>query len=387
MHDLIKNFSFELPTKIKYDIGIMADLKEELHNINAKKVFIVTDPGIKEAGILDRPLTILENENIQYQVYSEVEANPKDYNVEKGAENASNFNPDALIAIGGGSPIDCAKAIGVLLAHDSNNINNYSGKDSVQNPIPPLITIPTTAGTGSEITFSSVITDTKNNYKMTVKSPLIAPEVALVDPELTVTMPQSVTASTGLDALTHAIEAYTAKTAEPISNATALYAIELISQSITTAVFNGSNIRGRAGMLMGSLLAGMAFSNSDVASVHCMAEALGGMYDIPHGVCNSILLPYVMEYNLEYCTDKYAVIARTMGESFEENEKGAQKAVEKIKNISRKINLPAFSELDIDPDNFEKLAEMSANNISTESNPRDMTKSDYLKIFKNAYND
>lgn len=387
MYNLIKNFSFQLPTRIEYEIGIISKLKKELNKLNAENVLIVTDSGIRKAGILDRPLAILENDNICYYIFDEVEANPKDYNVKKGAETASKYEIDTIIAIGGGSPIDCAKAIGVLLAHESKDIKKFAGKDAIQKSIPPLITIPTTAGTGSEITFSSVITDTDNNFKMTVKSPLLAPEVALIDPELTVTLPQSVTASTGLDALTHAIEAYTVKPAQPISNALALYAIELITNSITTAVFNGSNIKGRAGMLMGSLMAGIAFSNSDVGSVHCMAEALGGIYDIPHGVCNSILLPYVMEYNKEYCLDKYAMVAKTMGECFENNSNGAQKAIEKIKKISRKVNLPAFNELNIDPDEFEILAKMSAKNISTESNPGKMTEKDYLKIFRKAYND
>ncbi|MFW6006838.1 MAG: iron-containing alcohol dehydrogenase [Bacillota bacterium] len=385
MYDLIKKFTFQLPTRIEFEIGITSQLKQELKSLKTDRALIVTDSGIKKAGILNHPLKILENQNITYQVFDEVEPNPKDYNVKKGAEVARKNNIDTIIALGGGSPIDCAKAIAVLLAHDSKKIKNFAGKNKVKKTVPPLITIPTTAGTGSEITFSSVITDTDNNYKMTVKSPLLAPEVALLDPELTVTLPESVTASTGLDALTHAIEAYTATTAEPISNALALYAIELISNSITTAVFNGSNLKGRSGMLMGSLLAGIAFSNSDVASVHCLAEAMGGVYDIPHGICNSILLPYVMEYNKEYSIDKFARIARKMGETFDNNEKGAEKAIEKVKKISRKVNLPAFRELEINPDDFDLLAEMAASNISTESNPREMNENDYLNILKNAY--
>ena len=184
----------------------------------------------------------------------------------------------------------------------------------MKKPILPFIAVPTTAGTGSEVTFSAVITDRENNYKMTVRSPFMAAKVALLDPKLTVTVPPHITASTGMDALTHAIEAYTVKVSEPISDALALYAIELISNNLVNAVKNGEDIEARACMLVGSLLAGIAFSHSDVGSVHCMAEALGGVYDAPHGICNAVLLPYVMEYNVEFCL-KSTRESQAMGES------------------------------------------------------------------------
>ena len=194
-----------------------------------------------------------------------------------------------------------------------------------------------------------------------------------------------VTASTGVDALTHAIEGYTATCAEPIGDAFALYSIELIYHNLEKAVRDGSDLEARSAMLMGSMLGGMSFSHSDVASVHCVAESLGGMCDLPHGMCNAIFLPFVMEYNLEYCIEKYARVAQAMGLPFETAREGAEAAVQAVKNLCRAVGLPDFRSQNVDPADFEALAEMSAANISTESNPRPMTKEDYLNVLNMAY--
>lgn len=385
MDNLMKTFSFELPTRIEYGIGVVHQVGEEFKKLGINKVLIVTDKGIMKAGLVDRTVVSLQVAGIEYEVFEEVEANPKDYNVEKGAEAAKKFGAKGLIAVGGGSPIDCAKSISVLVSYSADKIKSFEGKKAVKKPTIPLISIPTTAGSGSEVTFSSVITDTQNNYKMTVKSPLIAPKIALVDPEMTISMPASVTAATGVDALTHAIEAYTVNESEPISDAVALHAVGLIWKNLKTAVFHPDNIEARAGMLMGSLLAGLAFSHADVASVHCMAESLGSIYDAPHGVCNAILLPYVMEYNMEYCKEKYANLARVMGANFNNVEEGAYKAVEMVKQLTIDVRLPSFKSLGIEEKDFEVLAEMSVKNISTASNPRPMTKEDYLEVLKKAF--
>ncbi|MBS3942682.1 MAG: iron-containing alcohol dehydrogenase [Dethiobacter sp.] len=385
MYNLTNPFSFELPTKIEYGNGSLKKLGDELRRLQAKKVSVVTDEGIIKAGLLDKIIPIIEENYMEYSIFYGVEPNPKDLNVEKGAGIVMDFGADTIIALGGGSPIDCAKSIGVLAGHGGSRIKDYEGRGKVQKPNIPLIAIPTTSGTGSEVTFSSVINDTVNNYKMTVKSPLIAPKVAIVDPELTVTMPPAVTASTGLDALTHAIEAFTVNISEPISDALALLAVELINNHLVEAVNNGSNIEARAGMLMGSLLAGMAFSHSDVGSVHCMAETLGGIYDAPHGVCNSILLPYVMEYNKDYCKEKYAKIAKVMGIKFSTADEGADRAIDKIKELSKEVNLPSFSILKVKEADLEMMAEVSFKNGSTPSNPRPMTKEDYLVVFRKAH--
>ncbi|MDW7674690.1 MAG: iron-containing alcohol dehydrogenase [Bacillota bacterium] len=385
MNNLLNPFSFILPTRIEYGPDVLAKLPQELAALGITKTLIVTDEGIVKAGLVAKLTDLLDEAQVSYYIFDEVAPNPKDVNVEAGAKAASQFGAKAIIALGGGSPIDCAKAIGALLAHNATSIKLYEGKTAVNKKIPPLFTIPTTSGSGSEVTFSAVITDTINNYKMTVKSPLMAATAAFLDPNLTVTLPSHVTAATGMDALTHAIEAYTAKVAEPISDGLALYAIELINNHLKTAVKDGSNLEARAGMLLGSLLAGLAFSHSDVASVHCMAESLGSLYDAPHGVCNAILLPFVMEYSMEYCQDRYAQVAKAMGAEFASEAEGAAKAVALVKQLAADVDLPAFKSLQVAEADLAILAEMSAANISTESNPRPMAKDDYLTVFKNAY--
>ena len=387
MTNILRQFSFELPTRIEYGVGVISKLGDELRLLKAQKVAIITDPGIIKAGLLDKITSILKEEKLLYNVFDGVDPNPKDRNVERGAQVVRSFGAAAMVALGGGSVIDCAKAIGVLVSHDGKRIKDFEGKTAVKKQILPFIAIPTTAGTGSEVTFSAVITDTENNYKMTVRSPFMAAKVALLDPKLTVTVPPHITASTGMDALTHAIEAYTVKVSEPVSDALALYAIELISNNLVNAVKNGEDIEARACMLVGSLLAGIAFSHSDVGSVHCMAEALGGVYDAPHGICNAVLLPYVMEYNVEFCIEKYARIAKAMGETFETSREGAMKAVERIKKLATEVGLPSFKSLGVKEEDLEKLADMAAKNISTESNPREMTKEDYLTLFRRAMAD
>lgn len=385
MNNLTLPFSFTLPTKIVYGPGCIFNLIEELKVNNGKRPIIVTDKGIREAGLLDRITSILDNNKVKYIIYDGVEPNPKDVNVEEGAKIAREFGADSIISIGGGSPIDCGKSIGVLLSHNEDKIKKYEGKTAATKHLPLLIAIPTTAGTGSELTFSSVITDTKNNYKMTIKSPYTAPKVALCDPELTLTLPAHITASTGMDALTHAIEAYTANCSEPISDGLALYAIELIYNNLVLAFNEGQNLEARSGMLLGSMMAGIAFSHSDVASVHCIAESLGGVYDLPHGVCNAIFLPHVMEYNMNYAVEKYGRIGKAMGLDFEDIKEGAQKAVNGVKSLAIDVELPLFSDLEVNINDFERLAEMATRNISTQSNPRPMNKDDYLTILKRAY--
>ncbi len=375
----VQPFSFQLPTRIEYGMGVFSSLATETSRLGARKAVIITDKGLREVLSDEAMVRPLERAGIKVAVFDEVEPNPKDKDVEKGAALVREFGAEALVALGGGSPIDCAKAISVLVSHGGNRIKLYEGKSKVTRPSLPWIAVPTTAGTGSEVTFSSVITDSENKYKMSVRSPLMAAEVALVDPELTYTVPPKTTAATGVDALTHAIEAYTVICSEPISDALALHAVGLIAGSLRDAVRDGRNAKARQDMMLGSLLAGLAFSHSDVGSVHCMAESLGGVYDLPHGVCNAILLPYVMEYNMAYCRDKYAAVAQAMGAG---DTAGA--AVEAVKTLCRDVGLPELSSLGIDPSDLAMLSEMSERNLSTVSNPRPMGKDDYLELFRRA---
>jgi alcohol dehydrogenase len=383
MNNLMHNFSFELPTKIIFGPGCIKELPNQLHALGVSRPLIVSDAGVVSAGVLEKVLGVLPEEK-KYKVFDGVEANPKDVNVSSGAEAYRAFGADCIVAVGGGSPIDAAKSIGVLVANGASEIKAFEGKNAPSKPLPPLVCVPTTSGTGSELTFSSVITDTKNNYKMTVKNPFTAAKAAVCDPELTLTVPPAVTAATGMDALTHAIEAYTATCSEPISDAAALYAIELIYGSLVTAFNNGNDIEARSRMLMGSMLGGIAFSHSDVASVHCIAESLGGLYDLPHGTCNAVFLPFVMEYCMEYCEERYARIARAMGLTSDTGSEGAKAAVNAVKTLAKEVKLPDFSSLNVKPADYAKIAAMSAKNISTESNPRPMTEQDYLEVLKMA---
>jgi alcohol dehydrogenase len=383
---MISNFDFILPTKIKYGIGIIKVLGEELKLLGSKKVMIITDKGLFNTGMVNKITDIIEEVGIAYMIYDDIEANPKDYNVELCAEKARKESIDTIVAFGGGSPIDAAKAVAVL-TKQGGKIRDYQGKGKIKDDCVPILTIPTTAGTGSEVTFSSVITDTKEKFKFTVKSTAIAAKTAIIDPELTLTVPPLITAATGIDALTHAIEGYTANCTEPIAEAVGLYAIEYIVNNIAMAVKDGNNLYARDKMMMGSLLAGLSFSHADVASVHCMAEALGSLYDAPHGMCNAILLPYVMEYSLSSAEYKYARIARAMGIDEKEDHTAAVKGIEFIKKLSKEIGLPGIKTLNVNTDDFVLLAEMSVKNGSNESNPREITKEDYIMLFNKAYTD
>jgi alcohol dehydrogenase len=383
---MIHTLDFVLPTKIRYGAGIIGVLGEELRLLGAKKIMIITDKGLVATGIVKKVTDIIENENMTWVIYDDIEPNPKDHNVEKCAEKAKEEFIDTIVALGGGSPIDAAKAASVLI-RQGGRVKDYEGKGKIADNCVPMITIPTTAGTGSEVTFSSVITDTHEKRKFTIKSTSIAAKTAIIDPELTLTVPPILTAATGIDALTHAIEGYTATCTEPIAEAVGLYAVEYIAQNIVEAVKNGGNIEARDKMMMGSLLAGLSFSHADVASVHCMAESLGSMYDAPHGMCNAILLPYVMAHNLPDIEYKYARVARAMGIEEKDDRKAALQGIEYIKQLIVDIELPGIRSLNVNTADFELLAEMSAKNGSNQSNPRQMTKDDYAMLFNKAYND
>jgi len=376
-------FSFVLPTKIVYGPGCAARLADELGALGAARPLVVTDRGVAAAGVLDKALSALPR-GMAYRVFDAVEPNPKDVNVVEGAQAYRSFGADSILAIGGGSPIDCAKSIGVLAANGATDIKAFEGRDARSKPPPPLVCVPTTAGTGSEVTFSSVITDSRNKYKMTIKNAFTAAKTAVCDPDLTLSAPPHITASTGVDALTHAIEAYTASCAEPISDAVALHAVELICGNLAAAFNDGGDRVARDGMLMGSLLAGIAFSHSDVASVHCVAEALGGMYDLAHGLCNAIFLPYIMEYNMEYCERRYARIAKAMGLDFGTERDGARAAVAAVRRLAADVRLPPFASLGVAEADYPALAAASAGNGSNASNPRPMSERDYMDVLKAA---
>lgn len=381
----VMNFEFVLPTKIKFGEGISREIAAEIKELGKEKPLILTDKGLLKAGVVDKITEALKAGGIQYTIFDEIEPNPRDLTVQKAYEAARICGADILVAIGGGSSMDTAKGVGVLMSH-GGIINDYEGLDKVTKPICDLIAIPTTVGTGSEVTFWSVITDTKRHFKMSVGSPLVAPKLALVDPELVASLPPSIIASTGMDALTHAIEGYTCTLAEPITDACGIYAIKMIADNLRNAVYTDDS-QAKANMLLGSLIAGICFGNSDIAGVHCMAEALGGLYDTPHGIANAILLPYVMEYNYVASVDKFAEIAKAMGEPIDEMSKrdAAYRAVLAVHKLNEDLNIPTLRDIGAKEEDLQELAQRSSVNVSVDSNPRKAGVSDFLALFQKAY--
>ena len=380
----LNDFEFVLPTRIIYGEGSIKKLPDEIRKLNNKKPLLVTDKGIITAGIAEKITDVLEEAGIDYAVFDGIQPNPRDTTVTETAEFAMANNTDMLIAVGGGSSIDTAKAAGVILT-EGGTINDYEGLDKLKKPITDLIAVPTTVGTGSEVTFWSVITDTKRHFKMSVGSPLIAAKLAIVDPDLVETLPPSAVAATGMDALTHAIEGYTCKLAEPITDACGIYAIQMIGENIREAVYCDSK-EARGKMLLASLIAGICFGNSDIAGVHCMGEAMGGLYDMPHGLSMAIMLPHVMEYNYVACIDKFARIADALGENTEGMDKraAAHKAVDAVYKLNKDLQIPTFIQAGGRREDIQELAERSAVNVSVDSNPRKADTEAFRKMFENA---
>lgn len=390
----MEDFNFILPTEISFTYNGKEKIFEQCRALGASRILLVTDRGIEGLPIFKGTTVYLEESGLRCSVYSDVEANPKDYNVSACAKMMRKEKVEAVIAFGGGSPIDCAKAAVASLAHPGWEIRElgqlssdavsaaYNIGDAPPPDYIPLIAVPTTAGTGSEVTFSSVITDTQEQFKFTIKSPRIAPKFAVLDPSFTVSMPPLLTAATGMDALTHTIEAYTAKNATPLSDAYALSAIEYIHTYLVSAWKNGEDVKAREGMLLGSVMAGIAFSHSDVGGVHCIAEAMGSLYDTPHGICNAVVLPAVMKYNMTFCTLRYSRIAEVMGFSFSSTEEGARTACRRVEELIRETGLPAFRTLGVKEENLEEISEKSANNGSNLHNPRPMKAEDYMTVLK-----
>lgn len=373
---------FHIPTRIIFSAGSIFQLKETVEKeLKALIPFLVTDKGIKESGIADKVLSQLGD----IPVFDEVEQNPKHLTINRAGDIVRKLKPDLIIGLGGGSSLDAAKAI-ALLAANTGSIEDYEGKGKYKVSPLPVLAIPTTCGTGSEVTWVSVVTHTERMFKMSIKGPQMFPAVALVDPDLLATLPPPLVASTGLDALTHAIEAYTVKPATFITDIFALEGLLNIFQSLEDAYEDiKGNKEARKRIMMGSMLAGMAFGNSDVGAVHCIAEAVGSLYDTPHGVANSIFLPYVMEFNLPVSSNRYAEIARLVGIDEEDNNAAAQKLIQKIKDLSRALSIPSFKDIGIKKSQFPEIAQKSFQNNSNPSNPREADAEDYLEILKKAF--
>ncbi len=372
---------FHVPTRIYFGSGILSNLRNIIEeNFRDRHPFLVTDKGIIEAGILDRVLDQLG----EIRVFDGVEQNPKHQTINRAGEVVRELKPDLIVGLGGGSALDAAKAI-ALLAVNPGRIEDYEGKSRYMKPPLPVLAIPTTCGTGSEVTWVSVITHTERRFKMSIKGPQMFPAIALIDPDLISSLPPPLIASTGMDALTHAIEAYTAKPATFVTDIFALESLKLIFPSLERSYKDIEKDKdAREHLMLGSTLAGMAFGNSDVGAVHCLAEAVGSLFDTPHGVANSIFLPLVMEFNLPAVKGRYAEIARIAGIKEKEDEAAAVKLVQTIKTLSQRLNIPFFKDLGIRESQFLEIAQKSFQNNSNPSNPRQARTEDYLDILERA---
>lgn len=372
---------FHMPSRLYFGPGEINGLKVIVDEyLKARHPVLVTDKGIVQSGLLEKVLPKLSG----ITVFDGIQANPKSDTINTIAGEIRRLKPDLVIGLGGGSPLDAGKALALLGTNDGN-IEDYEGKEKYKNDPLPFLAVPTTCGTGSEVTWVSVITDVNRKFKMSIKGPKMYPAVSIVDPDLIKTLPPSIIASTGLDALTHAVEAYLSIPATLITDYNAVKAVKLILGSIERAVADIENHHAdRENLMLGSTIAGFAFGNSDVTAVHCISESIGALYDIPHGVANSIFLPHVLSYNLPACFKKMAVLARHSGIDEADDTKASTVFIQKIQALSKRLGIPEFTELKIGKDQFERIAKMSFENNSTPSNPRKLDGEDYYKILENA---
>ncbi|MBO8170194.1 MAG: iron-containing alcohol dehydrogenase [Thermoanaerobacteraceae bacterium] len=377
---MLNEFKFSVPGMVTFGVGAIRKLGVILSGQKVNKVLIVTDPGIAKAGLVEMLENELKQHDMEYEIYKDVEPNPSVETVNKGAEIYSHFKYEGILALGGGSSIDTAKAIAVKVTNDKE-ITALEGIDKFENDPLPLFAIPTTAGTGSEVTPFAVITNRQTKYKLTIGSNRIVPKVAILDPTLLAKLPRHVAASTGMDALTHAIEAYISLAASPFTDALAEKAIELIGRNLRLFVANREkNIEAAGNMLIASMLAGIAFGHARLGNVHAMAHPLGGFFNIPHGVANAILLPYVMEYNLLSNTGKFERIAELLGEKPE-----AIAAVQAVKKLNHDIGIP--ERLSMVGAKAEAIKEMTVDAMKSGNilvNPVQTSHEDIEELFKRA---
>ncbi|KLU62724.1 alcohol dehydrogenase [Peptococcaceae bacterium CEB3] len=388
MERAFKVKTFEMPTAIKHGLGALGQLADELALLGVKKPLLVTDQGVVKAGLLGKMLNVLDSNHCQYAVFDQVKSDPPVELVGQGREIYRSNGCDGLIAMGGGSPMDTAKAIGVEVAHGGNILDYEAadGKLPLIKRIPPLIAIPTTAGTGSEVSLWAVITDPKRQFKFNVGGPLIAAHVALIDPTLHVSLPANVTAATGMDALCHAIECYTSHYAQSPTDAVALLAIDYAARYLRRAYAYGNDLEARYGMAMSAMLAGISYGSESAGAVHAMAQTLGGIVSIPHGVAVGTLLAPVMEYNWMGWPDKYKRIAQMMGvDTNGMDERGAAlSAVKAVADLAKDVGIPSLRDYGITEQDIPRLAREAAHDPQTVENTRDIDEGGYEAIYRKA---
>ncbi len=382
-------FTFNTSKSIQFGVGALNRIGDLVKAQIGERVMLVTDPGMMSTGIIDRTLQILASTGVSVELFKDVEADPPEAVIQKAVEQAKAADIPGVIGLGGGSSLDVAKLVS-LLAFGSENLKDVYGVDNAKGPRLPLILVPTTSGTGSEVTPISIVT-TGTNEKMGVVSPVILPDIALLDPELTYGLPAHVTAATGIDAMVHAIEAFASASANnnPLSRMLATQALTLMGRSILKAVHEGSDAEARSDMLLGSMLAGQAFANSPVAAVHALAYPLGGHFHIPHGLSNALVLPHVLRFNVVTSPQPYAELgpyAFPDLSKFEGQERAAA-FCDRLADLSRDCGLqPNLRAMNIPEDILPRLASDAMNQTRLlVNNPRPLTEADALAIYRAAY--
>jgi len=379
-------FVFQCPEKIIFGCGVASEVGEEARRWGERVLLVVGKGSARRTGALDQVVEALVQSGLTVSIFEGVESDPSTDTVHRGTDLAKEFQAQAVVALGGGSVIDAAKAI-ALLATNPGRCSDYERKAPV-NSVLPLIAIPTTAGAGSEVTRFAVISDLDRKVKMVLGGSYLIPKIALLDPLLTVSMPPEVTAATGMDALTHAIEAYLSTRAQPDTDLLALSAVELIAANLTQAVYNPQDVEARSAMLLGQYRAGLAFSNASVALVHSMSRPLGVYFGVPHGLANALLLPHVMAYNRPACPERFAVLARALGEEtvgLSIREAGL-KAVQAVRNLVLDIGIPrSLQQVGVKEESFEIMAKDALEAQSTQFNPRRPQMNDVITLYGEAY--
>lgn len=384
-----RQFDFLMPSVNFFGPGVIAKIGDRAKMLNMHKPLIVTTEGLSKIdnGPVKQTIASLEKAGVDYAVFTGAEPNPKIRNVQAGKKMYQDENCDSIITVGGGSAHDCGKGIGIVLTN-GDDISKLAGIETLKNPLPPLMAVNTTAGTGSELTRHAVITTEKTHLKFVVVSWRNIPLVSFNDPMLMLDIPKNITAATGCDAFVQAIEPYVSVDHNPITDSQCKEAIQLIQTALPEVVANGHNIEARTKMVEAEMLAGMAFNNANLGYVHAMAHQLGGQYDAPHGVCCALLLTTVEEYNLIACPERFAELAKVMG--FDTTGltlyEAAQKSIDGMREMCRLVGIPSsIKEIGAKPEDFEMMAKNALKDGNAFSNPRKGTVEDIVKLYQKAY--
>ena len=384
-----RQFDFLMPSVNFFGPGVIAKIGDRAKMLNMHKPLIVTTEGLSKIdnGPVKQTVASLEKAGVDYAVFTGAEPNPKIRNVQAGKKMYQDENCDSIITVGGGSAHDCGKGIGIVLTN-GDDISKLAGIETLKNPLPPLMAVNTTAGTGSELTRHAVITNEKTHLKFVVVSWRNIPLVSFNDPMLMLDIPKNITAATGCDAFVQAIEPYVSVDHNPITDSQCKEAIQLIQTALPEVVANGHNIEARTKMVEAEMLAGMAFNNANLGYVHAMAHQLGGQYDAPHGVCCALLLTTVEEYNLIACPERFAELAKVMG--FDTTGltlyEAAQKSIDGMREMCRLVGIPSsIKEIGAKPEDFEMMAKNALKDGNAFSNPRKGTVEDVVKLYQKAY--